>query len=107
MRAVVLALSLVTLVALPARADDWLSLAEPVRQVVLDYDEESLTTSLMVPLGRTSVRLGIVNALQLPEYEPPGGFWLDQHTLLATELNDLEFDFDNETAISLTIAFAW
>ncbi len=71
------------------------------------YDIEVLSTTLELALGRGRISLSIANALELPEYEPPGGVYLDETVLLTEELNGFDVDSGEERMLSLTFSFDW
>ena len=82
-------------------------LSESEQSHVLHYDIESLTATLELSLGWTRVSFSIANALELPEYEAPGGAYLDEAILLTHELNGIEVDTGDERMVSLTFSFSW
>ena len=71
------------------------------------YEAESLAGWFTFGLGGGRVEFGIGNAFVLPEYEPPGGFHLDEHTLLSEELNGIEVDTAGERLFWLTFSVEW
>lgn len=48
----------------------------------------------------------VSNALELPEYEPLGGVYFDEATLLTEELNGFEVDTGGRM-FSLVLSFDW
>ena len=101
MRQVIAATLLVLFGAADARAGD------TEQSNMFHYDIESLTASLDLSLGRGRISFSIANALELPEYEPPGGVYLDEATLLTDELNGFEVDVGDERMFSLLFSFDW
>ena len=66
-----------------------------------------MTGNLVLELSRARFSMGVINILQIPEHEPPGGVYLEEYTLLTHAVNGIEFDTGNEPAISLTFSVVW
>ena len=117
MRAIVLAVCVLLIVVEPGRADVSQTIADinaafvplPNRTspLTFHYDRESLTGNLVLELSRARIGFSITNVLQLPEYEPPGGLYLDEYTLLTEAANGIEIEDEIEPEIALTFNFAW
>ncbi len=114
MRTVILALSAMLSLWHEARAGELqsaavssLSLSETQPSIGVSYTVESLTNMLDVRFGRTTIILGISNAFELPEHEPPGGLLLDPDIVLSQALDQIEVDIGNERFFSLTFSFSW
>ncbi len=72
-----------------------------------DYDIDVVSTTLELALGRSRISFSIANALELPEYEPPGGVSLGEAALLTEALRDFDVDTGEERIFSLTFSFDW
>ena len=117
MRPIVLAVCVSLIVGQPLRADEppaiadistvFAALPDPASPIMFRYDLESLTGNLVLEFSRAQISLSITNVLQLPEYEQPGGVYLDEHTLLTEAANGIEIDEEIQSAFSLTFNFAW
>ncbi len=93
---------------LPARTDAFLyPIPDRAANLVFSYDAESLSGLLEFGLGTGRVEFGISNFFELPEYEPLGGVYLDEHSLLSEELSSFEVDTGTERFLSLTVSFTW
>ncbi|MDJ0699198.1 MAG: hypothetical protein QNJ07_05030 [Woeseiaceae bacterium] len=72
-----------------------------------NYDIEVVSTTLELALGRSRISISIANALELPEYEPPGGVGLNEAILLTEEFPGFDVDTGEERMFSLTLSFDW
>ena len=117
MRAITAALCILVIAALPVHASEprssagtttaYAQLLDRPRTVVFHYDTESQAANLVLRFGRARFNIGITNALQIPEHEPPGRVDLDEHTLLAEALSGIEVDTGIEHTISMVFSFDW
>ncbi len=82
-------------------------LPDPPVPITFNYDVESLAGTFVLGFGPAEISLDIVNAFELPEYEPPGGFFLQEGTVLTSELAVFEVDTAGERAVYLTFSIGW
>lgn len=117
MRALTIALWFLAFASQPLRAEesqtiaaDFTALAPLPDQTALfnfSYDRESLTGDLVLDIRRARISMGITNILRIPQHEPLGGVYIDEHTLLTNDLNGIEVDIGSEPAFSLTFSVSW
>lgn len=82
-------------------------LSESGQSKFVRYDTDGLTATLELSFARGRLAFSIANALELPEYEPPGGVYFDEATLLTEELNGFEVETGGERMFSLMLRFDW
>ena len=117
MRAIVPALLVILVVGSSVHATELWKSAEPAfayaplfdrtSAITFYYESESQGFNLLLKLGRAQVDFGIINVLQIPEHEFPGGVYLDEHTLLTRAVSGIEIDTGDEPATLLTFSFGW
>ena len=73
----------------------------------LHYDADSLTLSYQYRFGAAQFGVDVTNPFALTEHEPPGGVFLEEETLLTSELQGLDVDAAGEAAVWLHFAIGW